>query len=73
VIWHANNCVMQRTRPCTSNTVVVEEIRFFAAMEHAGNFSCRVLSNSWTWYFKYRSIVVMRIRRLGWAFPSLSM
>jgi len=39
---------MQHTRPCTSNIVVVEEIRLFAAMEHAGNFSWRVLSNSWT-------------------------
>lgn len=57
--------VKPRTKPCTSNIVVVEQICLFAAIEQAGNFSCMALSNSWTWYFKYRSIVVIFISLLG--------
>eukprot|EP01018_Ginkgo_biloba_P029948 Gb_33549 [translate_table: standard] len=59
--------------PFTSRIVVDESIYFRAAIEHAGNLTFRVFSNSSTWYFKNLAMFVTRINLLGSTFPINSM
>jgi hypothetical protein len=53
--WQMNCSI---TTPETSRMVVLWSTWRLAEMEHAGNLTAKALSNSLTWYWTYRSMLV---------------